>query len=565
MRFWGNVFVFLVVMPCLVSSANAQTKIGYQDMSGTWHVVDVEDAPQMPSRNRTAVGTAALLGEFTVEFEDVLLNTGVGFDDPVFGATRRSTINSVFAYIGSLLDEPGSAEILVASSETDGSGALAFAGPFLNVETGFQNGLVFEHLTTGVDPNNSVPDGIVTVDFGYSWNSDLGNPMGSEFDLFTVLLHEMTHGLGILSLAAPDGTSELINEGGFGAYSVLDDFLRLSSNGKDLFRAGGESNALPADLISDDVVFVGPRARETLSVPPEIYAPSPYQSGSSISHWGFSTDLDAIMLPSVAPGVQKRTYLDWELQALGDLGYNVIACGDGFVAGDEECDDANNNNTDSCLNTCVEPECGDNVVQGDEECDDGGANSDSTPNACRTSCEEAFCGDGVADDGEACDDGNDNEDDACLNDCRFAECGDGVLSVGEECDDANANNDDACPNTCQDAECGDGVIRTGVEECDDANTDDGDGCSATCEEEMMVPDAGMPPMGGSGGSGATSGSGGIGGSMTAGTGGSDGPGPGASLEDSAGGACSVGTSSRGAAYLALGLLGWTLTRRRRKN
>ena len=49
------------------------------------------------------------------------------------------------------------------------------------------------------------------------------------------------------------------------------------------------------------------------------------------------------------------------------------SCGDGEVQDDEECDDGNQSNADSCLNTCTQATCGDGYVQGDfvEECDDG--------------------------------------------------------------------------------------------------------------------------------------------------------------------------------------------------
>ena len=51
-------------------------------------------------------------------------------------------------------------------------------------------------------------------------------------------------------------------------------------------------------------------------------------------------------------------------------------CGDGMVGGDEECDDGNADNTDDCLNSCMDPYCGDGLVAKDEECDDGNTNDD---------------------------------------------------------------------------------------------------------------------------------------------------------------------------------------------
>ena len=58
-------------------------------------------------------------------------------------------------------------------------------------------------------------------------------------------------------------------------------------------------------------------------------------------------------------------------------------CGDGMVGGDEECDDGNADNTDDCLNSCMEPYCGDGLVAKDEECDDGNTDDDD---GCNTAC-----------------------------------------------------------------------------------------------------------------------------------------------------------------------------------
>ncbi|EYF06979.1 DUF4215 domain-containing protein [Chondromyces apiculatus] len=155
-------------------------------------------------------------------------------------------------------------------------------------------------------------------------------------------------------------------------------------------------------------------------------------------------------------------------------------CGDGVTNGPEQCDDGNANNTDACLNTCVQATCGDGVVRaGVEMCDDGNqVNTD----ACLNTCAQASCGDGFIRAGiETCDDGNQNNGDACLNTCMIATCGDGFVRAGvEACDDGNQSNNDACLNTCAQAACGDGFVRAGVETCDDGNQVNTDACLNTC-------------------------------------------------------------------------------------
>ena len=92
-------------------------------------------------------------------------------------------------------------------------------------------------------------------------------------------------------------------------------------------------------------------------------------------------------------------------------------CGNGVLEAGEQCDDGNDNNTDACLNNCMNAHCGDGAVWG-----------------------------GV----EACDDGNTVDTDCCRNDCtpKPGGCGNGCITTGETCDDGNTVNGDSCPSGC---------------------------------------------------------------------------------------------------------------------
>ena len=46
----------------------------------------------------------------------------------------------------------------------------------------------------------------------------------------------------------------------------------------------------------------------------------------------------------------------------------------------EECDDANSENRDTCLDTCFLAFCGDGFINGDEECDDGNRDDNDSCN-----------------------------------------------------------------------------------------------------------------------------------------------------------------------------------------
>jgi cysteine-rich repeat protein len=68
----------------------------------------------------------------------------------------------------------------------------------------------------------------------------------------------------------------------------------------------------------------------------------------------------------------------------------VRFCGDSEISSDrqEQCDDANQDNTDDCLNSCQSASCGDGFVEvGVEECDDGNTSSDD---GCDAQCKREF-------------------------------------------------------------------------------------------------------------------------------------------------------------------------------
>lgn len=258
---------------------------------------------------------------WTVTFNDVVNNTNVGFDDPGLGAVRQATVLSVFDYINTVVDENGAAEFRFNNSQTDGNGALASAGPFFFSTPGFTNGFLFDHATTGDDPFPDFPDATSTVDFGYNWNSDLSNPAGNQFDLFTVLLHEVTHAMGFLSLLQSNGSSGI----GANVYSVYDSFLERV-DGTQLFPNGPTFEGVPGDLTSGSIFFDGPGARAgNNGNRVEVYAPNPFNGGSSISHLDPGAHSTSVMNPAIAPGVSKRIYSSQDLGVLSDIGWTLHA------------------------------------------------------------------------------------------------------------------------------------------------------------------------------------------------------------------------------------------------
>jgi fibro-slime domain-containing protein len=139
------------------------------------------------------------------------------------------------------------------------------------------------------------------------------------------------------------------------------------------------------------------------------------------------------------------------------------ACGDGIVAGGEQCDlgaAMNTGDYGGCTADCkLGPSCGDGVVQaGKEVCDDGSNLAvyamGGSP-GCAPGCVwGGYCGDGKVDSlfGEQCDLGRDMNVggyNGCTSNCLLGpRCGDGILQPGEQCDDGNTVSGDGCTQDC---------------------------------------------------------------------------------------------------------------------
>jgi len=258
---------------------------------------------------------------FNVYFEDVRLDNNIGFDSPAVGAQARARFQDALNYVADVLNQPGSLDIVVTTSQTDGGGALASAGTFYSTTPGFQQGTTLQRLTSGLKPFPGTEEISATVDFGFNWNFTTGNPTNAQVDFQSVILHELTHGLGFSSLSNSTGGSQVFG----GVYARFDQFIRRNTGSKVLFSGNHPSfQGISADLVSNDLVFFGPQA-DTLYAPaarPGIFAPNPFQGGSSMSHWDTGNIVGgAVMEHAIVFGAIRREFAPLEIGALRDIGF----------------------------------------------------------------------------------------------------------------------------------------------------------------------------------------------------------------------------------------------------
>ncbi|HBE69807.1 MAG TPA: hypothetical protein DDW52_16805 [Planctomycetaceae bacterium] len=252
-----------------------------------------------------------------LDTDDGNATTDDGFMDPTFGATRRATVTAVGNYINTIVDHSGTVDIRWEKSVIDpGSSTLASMGPFFFENDGFQNGFVFDHATTGIDPTPSEVDGAGSVNFGRTWNNGLGAPGLGEFDLFSVVLHEMTHAMGFVSTIESDGGFGIT-----GTRSVFDSLLEDSA-GNRLLDGTGSLVEPVSDLTSEDLQIDLTAIGEGTK---DIYAPDPFEDGSSLSHLDPGSHAGSVMTPSIAAGELRRSYSDSDRAVIQALGWNVVA------------------------------------------------------------------------------------------------------------------------------------------------------------------------------------------------------------------------------------------------
>jgi len=319
-----------VLMFSLVAAGASAETVVFRDSTGQTELVDTQNPgahamPVGPWEMHAKAGGIA----FNVSYADVTSHNGIGFDDATNGAARRARVGEIFDYLNTVLNHTGVCDVAFEVSDNAGGGGpgvLASAGSYYWQDAGFTNGFAFDHISTGTDPTGSVADIHAVVHFGWPWYQGTGTPSGSEIDLKSVLLHEISHGLGLLSLTNSNGSSDVS-----GTYAKWDDLLE-TGNSKKLF-----GNAPPAflgvasDLLGGDggVRFTGASAVAIFGSKPPIFSPNPWQSGSSIAHWPTGTAGNPVMEWAFNNGEVVRAYAPFEIGALNDIGYTVVAAPEG--------------------------------------------------------------------------------------------------------------------------------------------------------------------------------------------------------------------------------------------
>lgn len=177
---------------------------------------------------------------------------------------------------------------------------------------------------TGRELNGGGPDIFANFNSNFDWHYDPDDediPSG-KYDLTTVVLHEIGHGLGFSGTFTVAGSQGQFGLLGSGVPIVYDAFLQnnVPTPANLIATVTSPSNTLATQLTSNSIFFNGPSGVS------KVYAPGSFNGGSSISHldeFTFNNTNDALMTPQIASQERIRNP-GLALKILNDLGWDII-------------------------------------------------------------------------------------------------------------------------------------------------------------------------------------------------------------------------------------------------
>ena len=252
------------------------------------------------------------------------------------GFTEKS--KAAVEYAASILETilPAGSRITISASweKITESGVLANSGI-----TGYSEGWIIDALNplaiypvalaekiSGEDLNDSLASDInLRINSSIDWylGTD-GNTPGLKYDLVTIVLHEICHGLGFFDSMNTDNT---VGWYGVGSIPFIYDTFIENLQGKrltDTLAFKNYTNDLLKEFTGRNLYFNGPLLRAfTSGSRAPIYAPYNWSPGSSISHLDEVQTLEpnTLMTPFIDMGEAIHDPGKFTLSILGDLGW----------------------------------------------------------------------------------------------------------------------------------------------------------------------------------------------------------------------------------------------------
>ena len=298
MRLKSMITSLLVVTSFLVAPISNSSALEIKVAPANWgyiyasgNSVSVQATPRLPSANLEKKSN------FLINFNTVpsLARPAVQAAVDIWSENFASTVPvNVNVKLGS---SSGYGVLASASAKNNFSNFNGAPDKTLYYASALANALAGRDL----DPTSPEIEILITSNAPWYYGTD-GNCPARSFDLVSVILHEMGHGLGFVSgnyYDAFSGFGRVDQPTPFDAYAQLPDGRRLADMPSPSLEAG--------KAMTSDLVWSGENAvKANNGIKPKLYTPSTYEPGSSISHLDeatFSQSVDnAVMTPNLDSG-----------------------------------------------------------------------------------------------------------------------------------------------------------------------------------------------------------------------------------------------------------------------
>lgn len=223
---------------------------------------------------------------------------------------------------------------IAAAWEPLGAGTLGTAGPFVLRDfdgapsRGVWYASALADRLAGRDVNPSDPDIEASFNSAFQdWNLDPATPADNRYDLYTVVLHEIGHGLGFIGAMRVEDGRGFVGEDPEGPYAY--DLQTQDAAGAPLFNSVvyPDGSVRLGDALTEAVWFTGAAAEAAGESPVRLYAPNRWEPGGSYSHLDESTypsgTPDGMMSPFVSRGEAVDTPGPATCSVLADIGWRL--------------------------------------------------------------------------------------------------------------------------------------------------------------------------------------------------------------------------------------------------
>ena len=298
MRLKSNITSVLVVASFLIAPISNASALGIKVAPANWvniyasgNSVSVQATPRLPSANLEKKSNFLINFNTVPSIARPAIQAAVDIWSENFASTVPINVNVKWGSSSSY------GVLASASAKNNFSNFNGAPDKTLYYASALANALAGRDL----DPTSPEIEISITSNAPWYYGTD-GICPARSFDLVSVILHEMGHGLGFVSgnyYEPFSGFGRVDQPTPFDAYAQLPDGRRLADMPSPSLEAG--------KAMTSDLFWSGENAiKANNGIKPKLYTPSIYEAGSSISHLDeatFSKSVDnAVMTPNLDSG-----------------------------------------------------------------------------------------------------------------------------------------------------------------------------------------------------------------------------------------------------------------------